>query len=275
YDSVIYTLKLTNPAPDPSVPDFHITFRCYDGQYWQYISNMVVYTIKTATAPTTSLAVVASPGTTASGTTATMQSAGIASQPASTIQSQSAFTTQSASVGQPSTVQTAAGLQWTTENEQGVASYQVMESLDGVNYQPIATVNAKCNDSSKCTYFLPATPDPTRVTHYKVTVTTQDSATSETNTVKLGEDIASRISLFPNPARDFVNFTYNSPDDAGDANLLIYDIQGKVLQKRPFTIHAGPNILYINLAGMPKGIYMAGLQFGLNTAVVKRFVIQN
>jgi hypothetical protein len=234
YDSVTYTLKLNNPTVDPSVPDFHITFRAYDGQYWQYISNMVVYTITPAPATQTSLAIAPN----------------------------------------PDAVQSATGLQWTSDNEINVDSYQVMESTDSANYRVIATVKAKCNDTSKCAYFLPASPQVNRVSYYKVNTITKDSTARESNIVHQGDNVAARLSIFPNPAKNYITINFSSPNDQPNASLLVYDIQGKVFLKQPFPIREGLNTAGIPLNNMANGIYLLGLEINNNPIVVKRFIIQ-
>jgi len=234
YDSVTYTLKLSNPSVDPSVPDFHITFRGYDGQFWQYVSNMVVYTITPAPVTTTSLAV----------------------------------------AQDPNTVKTATALQWTSDNEQNVDSYQVMESTDSANYNVIATVKAKCNDTSKCAYYLPATPPVNRVSYYRVHTLSKDSTLSVSNTVHLGDDVAARLTLFPNPAKNYITVNFLSPDDVPGSSLIVYDVQGKILSRQPFAIHAGLNSLGIPLNNMANGIYLMGLEINSNPIVIKRFIIQ-
>jgi hypothetical protein len=290
YDSVTYTLTLVNPAPDPSVPDFHLTLRGYDGQYWQYVSNMVVFAVKPAPVVKTTLAVASGSGSAVAGTGGggitqtpqTMQStaASQAMQSASAAQMmQSAQPMQSIQSAQnaqgTSSVQSTAGLQWNTENEINVDSYQVLESADSVNYRTIATVKAKCNDSSKCAYFLAVQPAANQVLYYQIQTTTKDSLMTVSNIVHQGDNPAARLVLYPNPARDLVTASYTSFQDEDKASLIVYDMQGRTLLIKPYLIREGVNSLEVPVGRLANGIYIIGLEIQNKPIFVKRFVVQH
>jgi parallel beta-helix repeat protein len=167
-----------------------------------------------------------------------------------------------------------AALQWSTPNEINVASYQVQSSTDGVNFRSYTSVDAKCNDSSDCSYSLPVTQSPHQIVYYRVQAISADSSTRMTNIVQSKLE-PGQISLFPNPANDLINISYFSPNAQNSSYVVIYDMSGKALMKKAIVVQEGLNTMAVPLSYMANGVYLLVLENQHETVVSKRFIIQH
>jgi len=83
----------------------------------------------------------------------------------------------------------------------------------------------------------------------------------------------SALSLFPNPASSQINLSYTSSAAQHNVNVLIYDMLGRVMQKKITDFQAGPNTLTLSLGNLPDGNYMLVLQAPHGALVSRRFVV--
>jgi hypothetical protein len=72
-------------------------------------------------------------------------------------------------------------------------------------------------------------------------------------------DTPSELLLFPNPAKDKLNITYNSDNYSGVA-INIYDVTGRMVSTTKFEATKGLNTYTMSLADLSKGIYVLMLQ---------------
>jgi len=72
-------------------------------------------------------------------------------------------------------------------------------------------------------------------------------------------DTPANILLFPNPANNSLNVTYNS-DNSGDVKINIYDLTGRIVNKGKFEAEKGLNTYSMNVSDLSKGIYILILE---------------
>jgi hypothetical protein len=79
-------------------------------------------------------------------------------------------------------------------------------------------------------------------------------------------DIAVNIKIYPNPASDIVNISFEEPVD-GEINLTILDSQGKLVKRD--VIESAMTEKQINLQELPAGIYYLRMNKGKLVNVYK------
>ncbi len=79
---------------------------------------------------------------------------------------------------------------------------------------------------------------------------------------------AQNLSLFPNPAQDYLNINYQFAHGAS-LQLLIYDIQGRLVYNE--TINSEAEVLKVNISNLRKGIYLCRLHND-NSSITKKFI---
>jgi len=82
------------------------------------------------------------------------------------------------------------------------------------------------------------------------------------------------LTLYPNPAKSVLNVSYNSAT-AQQVDLYIYDMLGRIMQKKMVDMQAGPNTVALPVSGLPTGSYLLTLQAKFSSATARRFVVQH
>ena len=155
-----------------------------------------------------------------------------------------------AAVAEPLTKSVA--LSWTATDETGLASFRVMRSPDGTNWQQIGQVAASENDVDPDNYLF---TDPSPLTgnnDYRLEMVSRDGGISWSSIVEVGfQPVSSSITLFPNPASSQVVVQY--PGQWLSASTIrLYSAIGEAL---PLQITAGTGIATLSLTGLAQGVY--------------------
>lgn len=106
-----------------------------------------------------------------------------------------------------------------------------------------------------------------------VTMTTErmvDSTASDSSVLN-----ASRLTLYPNPARNLININYTSTRAQGNTNVTVYDMVGRIMVRKVVVIQEGANQISVELDNAPNGNYLLVLQPLNGAATSKQFVIKH
>jgi len=155
------------------------------------------------------------------------------------------------------------------------ATMALERSADGRNYMGINTITA---DAARCNQPFDYTDaNPLKgMNYYRLKIVDADGKITYSTTVALlnaakGFDI---ISIAPNPVVND-NFKLNVASAlSGKMEIVIFDMQGRLVNRQSFSIIAGFNSLPVNVANLPAGTYTikAGMA-GEQTKII-RFVKQ-
>jgi hypothetical protein len=125
------------------------------------------------------------------------------------------------------------GLSWVTENESSVKNYEVQKSTDANNFKTVDLVPASAGSDGHGSYHRPylVTPVDRGQIYFRLKETDKTGGVlySETRMVDLGNPESQGLSLYPNPANNFVNlvFSFNA---AHNWRLDIFAANGKLIQ---------------------------------------------
>ena len=144
------------------------------------------------------------------------------------------------------------GLSWTATDETDLASFRVMRSSDGTNWQQIGQVAASGNTVGPDNYLF---TDPLPLSgnnDYRLQMVNRDGGVSWSSIVEVGfQPVSSSIMLFPNPTSNQVVVQY--PGQWLSASTIrLYSAIGEAL---PLQITAGTGIATLSLTGLAQGVY--------------------
>ncbi|HMK04784.1 MAG TPA: T9SS type A sorting domain-containing protein, partial [Ferruginibacter sp.] len=151
----------------------------------------------------------------------------------------------------------------------------LQRSTSARNYKDIYSLTATALECRQPFNYTDQQPVP-GINYYRLKMTAAGGKVSYSTIVSLinaerGIDISS---IAPNPVANG-HFKLNiSAAQRRDIDIVITDMQGRVLQKRSFNMIAGFNTIDMNVTGLAKGTYQL---YGSNAAErsgVQRFVIQ-
>jgi len=150
-------------------------------------------------------------------------------------------------------------LTWTTSQEINLDKYQVLRSVDGVNFQPIGSVIAKGSLSlEKYSYADNNIPSGTTVVYYKLIMLDKDHKQQISNVVTAKITAVSNskeMTIFPNPSSTNAQIRFKA-DKAALATIMVYDASGKVVLQQQSNVLSGNNSVAINnIVKLSDGMY--------------------
>lgn len=116
-------------------------------------------------------------------------------------------------------------LQWKAESAINVAKIFVQKSADGINFENIGQVirheefmDGKMND-----------PLPYSKTYYRLAIVNTNSSMEYSNIVVLKRKLKNYITVYPNPAAEFINVQINSGSPAAAYTIKLYNHLGQLV----------------------------------------------
>ncbi|MEZ4885188.1 MAG: T9SS type A sorting domain-containing protein [Chitinophagales bacterium] len=158
-------------------------------------------------------------------------------------------------------------LQWVTASETNNEYFAVERSLDGKNFEVIATVNAKGESVTPTSYSYLDRSASAGTNYYRITQFDFDGQNDATQVISLtrGEGSFTITNVRPVPAVDYIEVTF-SATNSNSVELSVYDLTGRVMLKATVNPTTGINNQTIDVSAYPAGIYMISLNNGTEVA---------
>ena len=145
-------------------------------------------------------------------------------------------------------------LTWKTDEETGVAVYQVQRSSDGVNFSTIGTVTAEGKKSYTYLDAMPASGN----NFYRLRILDVDNRVKISHIVSLRSKVAMTIEAYPNPVRD--RMVVQHPKAISGTRLQLVSLTGQVL--RDVAVPANSVVTPLEVTGLSKGTYYVVFRSG-------------
>ncbi len=155
-------------------------------------------------------------------------------------------------------------LSWTTFDEVNTAYNVVERSYDGLNFVALKSLPAK-GSSAQNNYQFTDYPSFTNANaFYRLKFMDKDGKYTYSNTLvfPLGKQKAGAVTLFPNPARNYVELTYNSTTYE-TTTIEVTDISGRPVMSQAVSTTPGTNGVTLNFQNkLQSGTYL--IEFVVN-----------
>jgi Secretion system C-terminal sorting domain len=151
--------------------------------------------------------------------------------------------------------QKAVNLDWTTQLEMNSSHFVIQSSTNaGASWNNIATVAAHGNSAEPINYSFTDSKPATGTSEYRLQMVDLDGkyAYSAVKVVRIG--LISSVSIYPNPARDYVNVVL-SGDASVSANIRLINQAGQLLMEKNVS-NAGGTTVAFSVSGYPQGNYL-------------------
>ena len=146
-------------------------------------------------------------------------------------------------------------LAWTTDLEINSDHFNVQSSTNaGSTWNTIGTVQAAGNSAVTLNYSFVDNHPASGTSEYRLVMVDHDGATaySTVKAVRIGSIAA--VSVYPNPASDYVNVSLSGDASAG-ANIQLVNMAGQVLLEKTVS-NAGGTTVPLAVSGYPAGNYV-------------------
>jgi hypothetical protein len=153
-------------------------------------------------------------------------------------------------------------IHWTVTQEHNIAHYELQRSIDGYNYQGIATISPR-NSQAEVTYNY---NDPvgilTREYYYRLKITDNDGSIKYSAVIYIRVNSKKSFTVLGNPFSDNILLQYNLEKDQL-INIKLFSSAGTYLRKEKYTATAGAGVFTINGMGKyPAGVYFLKIESG-------------
>lgn len=161
----------------------------------------------------------------------------------------------------------ASDLRWISTSEINASHFEIERSEDGINFDYVATINAKGNSATTTKYQfidreLPTARSLQSVYYYRLRMVDLDGEFeySEIRSVRFDDTDAINISYYPNPttSRIFINMSTPITDETQSLNANIFDLSGKLVMTKTISTNG---ITEIDLSQLPTASYNFNVEY--------------
>jgi hypothetical protein len=157
-------------------------------------------------------------------------------------------------------------LQWRVPPGDSYTSFIIEKSVDGYNFNPIATVGAQILDYSDVSLSFSG------AVYYRIKGTTVTGKYYYSSIVKLSKENIATISIYPNPATDYLRIMLPPSLQSGEATLTIIAQNGQVVkQQRKTNLSSNEGI---DITTLSSGSYILQVKSG-GALLTSRFIKSN
>lgn len=164
-------------------------------------------------------------------------------------------------------------ISWQTTNEVNHDFFTIERSTDKRNFEIVGKIYEASHviDEIKNYIFVDENLPQSEDVYYRLKQVDYDGdfAYSEVRHVGLN---SKDLSVFPNPlaAGNDISVKFNS-ENAGDRNISLFNVEGKLVFRKKNSTERGQNVLHISDVLLEKGIYFLSLE---GAAQIQRIVVQ-
>lgn len=166
-------------------------------------------------------------------------------------------------------------LTWTTAQELNASLFEIQRSVDNKKFVKVGVVNAVGNSNKLVNYsFIDkdvVANAGAQIVYYRLKAIDIDASSeiSVAKVVNFSSDVKGSIVSYPNPFTNELNITINAAT-AGTANVVLYDLFGKVVYQKQMQIDNGDTNLKVDeLSSLSKGFYLIKVLVNDNEFVEK------
>jgi hypothetical protein len=157
-------------------------------------------------------------------------------------------------------------LDWETSSEVNNDHFTIQRSVNTSNWENIAQIAGAGNNSADEKYTAYDEDPYQGVSYYRLQQTDRDGKSTLSKTISVNYTQASPLTIYPNPATDFIDITTAK---SGKLDITLYNIAG---QQIIIPMSTGNNNVRLNVSGLPAGIYLVNII--QNTVIVTKTILK-
>lgn len=149
-------------------------------------------------------------------------------------------------------------LEWTTENEIAIEKFELQRSIDGIHFTTLGASPSKGQSTTTQKYqWIDETVNFNTLYYYRIKIieSSHKSTFSSIESAYLVKEIATTISLQPNPTSDKVTLFIQDASTA-PMTISIYNQLGQQVFVATYPVSQSNNLISLDLSTYNKGIYV-------------------
>jgi hypothetical protein len=158
-------------------------------------------------------------------------------------------------------------INWTTAAEINNNYFEVLKSIDGINYEVIETVLGQGNSNTLTNYEISVNKSNSSVVYYQLRQVDFDGKSSVSKVVKIDSYININTNIYPNPA-NVGNIVNIESSGKGKISVQVFNISGQLMSE----LTANDSAITLSTDNLQAGIYMIRI-FQNNSIITKKLQI--
>lgn len=150
-------------------------------------------------------------------------------------------------------------LKWQTSQESNSSYFGIERSNDGSNFVEVGRVNAAGNSSLISNYQFTDKQPVNGTNFYRLRVVDKDHSFKFSEVVSVKNTVASKLNLYPNPAKSMVTVELQSVKAEG-VQLSVTNAAGAKVISMETKLINGLNKINVDVSKLPNGIYYLNIQ---------------
>ena len=143
---------------------------------------------------------------------------------------------------------------WATEQEVNSSYFAVQRSSNGSDWTTIGTVAAKGNSATVSTYSFTDKSALNGIDYYRLQMVDLNGSYAFSPISVVRTSLVQNISVFPNPARNYINITLGG--SVPTVNVRLIDLTGKVLQEQRLNASSLNTTISMPVSSYAQGVYI-------------------
>lgn len=167
-------------------------------------------------------------------------------------------------------------LKWATASEINNDYFTLVRSTNGIDFEPIATIDGKENSTTIATYHFLDKAAPSGLSYYRLDQTDIDGQMTSSSVITLmrGEVMFDFQQIRPVPAQDYLEVIFSNNKANQAIEITVYDLLGRrIYLDKVYANTSGTHTQVIDVSNYSSGTYIVSLNNGeqtINTKFVKK-----
>ena len=164
-------------------------------------------------------------------------------------------------------------LNWQTASEMDNDYFTIYRSFNGVDFEPIGTVDGVGNSTTLNAYTFTDRDIRTGTTYYQLTQVDIDGTSIQSEMIALNRSQVDTglLGVYPNPTQNTVNVEYNSSNELASITIELSDSRGSLVASKIVT-NKGFGIVSFDLENLHKGIYFVRYISDSGLSIIKKII---
>lgn len=159
-------------------------------------------------------------------------------------------------------------LMWSTVNEVNTKHFEIENSINGIDFIKIGTVNAA--NSFDISHYQFSDAKPFSTNHYRLKLVSSNGEPTYSDIIKINFPESFSMVLTPNPVKSTLYINIASPLTGSQKNLSIQTVTG--VRVKTIILSAANSILPVDVSGWSKGVYIVTLHTSEGKIAQKKFI---
>ena len=161
-------------------------------------------------------------------------------------------------------------LNWEVSQQVDNKGFFILRSADGINWNQAGFVTGEENDPSKASYSFTDMNPAAGINYYMIRQVDLNESQNFSTIVTANIEMNTQVSVWPNPASDFIHIRNPYTNGGASARAVIFDMSGRVVLQTGLQ----PGINTLQVSGLSRGAYIITIHTPTGEGYNQKLIIE-